>query len=114
MSNLERLYEYVTRKYRPGWRYLDQQRYAGTVKVLAGRKLRAPREDREEGWTYRYRVVALSKYRRRDLSQAIRDTMGGSSCQCEHDCCGCASYYADVRRIGSRDYVVDISVTFNH
>ena len=110
---LEPLYTFVTRQYRPGWRYLDQQRYVGTVKVLAGRVVREPREDYDEGRTYMNRVVAPSKLRNTDLTRAIIDTLSGSSCQHEHDCCGCAFYHVDVKRIGRRDYVVTTSVSYN-
>lgn len=110
---MQHLYRFVTNKYRDGWRELDQSRYVGTVKVLEGRTIRQP-ADFDDGGTYRMRVVAPSHLRNADLRQPIRDTMGGSNCRHEHDCCGCASRHVSVKRIGRRDYVVTIGTSYNY
>jgi len=37
MTQQIHLYERLSRKYRDGWRYLDDEQYVGTAKVLAYR-----------------------------------------------------------------------------
>ena len=46
-----------------------------------------------------------------DLSNAIADTLSGSRCRHEHDCCGCPCTYADVRRVARREYAVSLHTT---
>jgi len=49
-----------------------------------------------------------------DLSQAICDTMGGSPCQHEHDCCGCPTTYVYIERTGEWRYTVQLNITLNY
>jgi hypothetical protein len=107
------VYNRLTHKYNPGWASLDRHEYAGTVKVLGGRITRQG-EDYDEGDTWVHRVIAPAKLKAADLSDALRDTMGGSNCQHEYDCCGCALRHASVKRINRRTYSVRISVTYNY
>jgi hypothetical protein len=107
------LYERLTHKYNPGWSHLDRHEYAGTVKVLGGRTTYLA-ADYDEGDTWLYRVVAPRTLKGTDLTQALRDSMGGSSCQHEYDCCGCASRHASVKRINPRAYSVRVSTTYNY
>jgi len=39
MTQQIHLYERLSRKYRDGWRYLDDEQYVGTAKVLAYRRV---------------------------------------------------------------------------
>jgi hypothetical protein len=114
MAHQQHLYQFTTDKYRDGWRgQLDRSVYVGTVKVLAGRTVREAR-DYDDGGTALYRVVAPSALRSVDLRQAIRDTMGGSNCRHEHDCCGCASRHVRTRRVSPREYAVIIHTSYNY
>lgn len=104
------LYERLTHQYRAGWRYLDDERYIGTAKTLAHR---LTRDDGIDGHAHRTRVIAPAALRDIDLTAAIEDTMSGSSCRHEHDCCGCPSTYARARRVSRREYAVEIETTYN-
>jgi len=112
--NLANLYLRVTHKYADGWRHLDDDQFVGTVKVL-GVTSATEGGDYDDGGTASFRVVAPSALRGADLSRAIADTLGGgSNCRHEHDCCGCASTYATVRRVSNREYAVRLRTSFNY
>jgi hypothetical protein len=110
MTQQIHLYERLSHKYRDGWRDLDDEQYVGTAKVLAYRRVS---DEGIDGNTYATRVVAPSALRGVDLSNAIADTLSGSRCRHEHDCCGCPSTYADVRRVSRREYAVSLHTTYN-
>jgi hypothetical protein len=110
------MYERKTFKYRPGWAGLDRSEYVGTVKVLAPTKIEEPSEDDDIscGPVYRFRVVARSADKGKDFTAAIEDTLGGSSCQHEYDCCGCVSRFVRARRVSAREYAVIQSTSYNY
>jgi hypothetical protein len=110
MTHEIHLYERLSHKYRDGWRHLDDEQYAGTAKVLAYRLVS---DEGIDGNTYRTRVIAPSHLRGTDLSRSIADTLSTSYCRHEHDCCGCPSTWADVRRVSRREYAVSLRTTYN-
>lgn len=112
MTTLE-LYERETHTYRDGWAGLDSWAYIGTAKMLQQRMTREP-SDFDDGGSYLAKVIAPSHLKGRDLTRAIANTMGGSSCTHEHDCCGCPSTSASVKRISAREYSVHLRVSFNY
>jgi hypothetical protein len=111
MAVLAHIYTTLSHKYRDS--RLDPVEYVATVKVLTPTRIEEA-EDFDEGDTYFFRVVAPSADRGRDLSRAIRDTLSTGGCSHEHDCCGCASTYASVRRVGPREYKVRTRTTYNY
>lgn len=104
------LYERFTHTYRDGWQELDEHKFVGTVKVLRYQRLA---DDGIDGKSHKTLVFAPAALRDTDLSYAIADTLGGSNCRHEHDCCGCATTYADVRRISRREYSVRLHTYYN-
>ena len=112
MSKLE-LYERESHTYAPGWSHLDSWAHIGTAKLLQQRMTREP-EGHDDGGAYLAKVIAPSSLKGRDLSRAIANTMGGSSCRHEHDCCGCPSTSASVKRTSAREYSVHLRVNFNY
>lgn len=100
-------------QYNAGWRHLEREEFTGTVKVL-GPTHQSEGEGYDDGGSTRFRVVAPSALKRQDLSRAIAQTLGGSSCRHEHDCCGCATHRASVRRVSPREYSVKVSISFNY
>ena len=48
------------------------------------------------------------------LSQALRHTMGGSSCTHAYDCCGCASRSIQTKMIAPRKMQVRTKIFFNY
>lgn len=113
MAQLWNLYERVTHKYRGGWRDEDQHQYVGQVKMLGRKQIRAG-NGFDVGGVYVWYAVALPRFKHRDLRQAIIDSVGGTHCKHEHDCCGCASRRVWVRRMDKRNYEVRVSVTYNY
>lgn len=104
------LYERLTHQYRDGWRYLDDERYLGTAKLLA---YRLTRDEGSDGNTHVTRVIAPTSLRAVDLTRAIEDSLSGSYCRHEHDCCGCPSTYAYARRVSAREYTVQVNTSYN-
>lgn len=104
------IYKRLSHKYRDGWRHLDEEVFVGTVKMLKTRKL----EDHGiDGKLHLTRVIAPASLGDTDLSYAIGSTLSYSRCQHEHDCCGCATVGADVRRLSRRQYSVKLSTSYN-
>jgi hypothetical protein len=115
---MQEVHAYVrtTRNYRDGWGYLDSDRFVGTVKMtpLKITEVAGANSDYSEGPTYVRYARAPSGINLRDLAQGIRDTMGGSNCKHEHDCCGCATRHVSVSHLGSRRLVIRTRVTYNY
>jgi hypothetical protein len=99
--------------YAAGWNHLDSWKELGTAKMLQARMTREP-NGHDDGGAYLAKVIAPSNLKGRDLSQAIAQSIGGSSCKHEHDCCGCASTSARVKRTSAREYSVYLRVTYNY
>ena len=100
-------------QYAEGWRHLEREAFTGTVKVL-GATYQSEGEGYDDGGFSRFRVVAPSTLKRQDLTRAIAQTLGGSSCRHDYDCCGCATHRASVKRVSPREYAVQISVSYNY
>ena len=94
MSKLE-LFERETSTYRDGWAGLDSWAHIGTAKLLQQRMTREP-EGYDDGGAYLAKVIAPS------------------SCRHEHDCCGCPSTSASVKRTSAREYSVHLRVSYNY
>ncbi len=102
-----------THRYADGWADLDESRYLGRMKLTAPRVL-VPGNGYDRGPVFIQRVRVPSGLKREDVKQALMDTLGGSRCRHEHDCCGCASRHVQVRALGNRDFAVRTSLTFNY
>lgn len=103
----------TTRRYAPGYDHLDETRYLGRMKLTKPRVLKEGR-GYDEGPTFIQRARLPTGVKPADAVQAIIDTLGGSRCRHEHDCCGCASRHVQVRVLGKRDFAVRTSITFNY
>ena len=101
------LSERLTYKYRSGWSELDSWEEVGSVQLKPAKSILGRVVDQKYILINDGRIPG-------DLSQAICDTMGGSPCQHEHDCCGCPSTYADVERTGEWRYTVKLHTTLNY
>ena len=107
------LYERLTHRYVDAYRHLDEEQYIGEVKQL-GITRSVPPAGYDDGGKYQFRVVAPSTLKSKDLSHALRSTLSHSGCTHEHDCCGCASSNASVKRLTKREYSVRISISYNY
>jgi hypothetical protein len=106
-------YTRLTHGYRDGWGYLDADEYFATVKLTAP-KVTVAAGGYDEGPTYVQYARAPTGVDMQQLKQALRDTMGGSNCRHDYDCCGCASRMVDVKHLGNRRILVRTSVSYNY
>lgn len=105
----------LTHKYRDGWAHEDQWGNPITFKVLAPRMTEAPGEEEyDEGGTHLYRVIGHKRMDKQAQVDALRSYFNGSKCRHEHDCCGCATTYANVRPVGRGQFSVRVRLTFNY
>ncbi len=98
--------------YADGWRHLDSDEYVGTVK-LTPRRLVAEGDGHDEGGTYLQHARIPAGMPVDLFKQAVRDTLSGSNCRHEYDCCGCASYHVSVQNRG-RQAVIRTRVSYNY
>jgi hypothetical protein len=103
----------TSRRYASGWDHLDSSRYLGRMKLTAPRVLR-PGNGYDIGPVFIQRARVAPGLDREQVKQALVDTLGGSRCRHEHDCCGCATRHVQVRALGNRDYAIRTSMTFNY
>lgn len=87
-----------TYRYRDAWDHLDAWGDPMRFKVLGGRVTRQA-EQYDEVDTVVYRVIGTKRGNQAEQAQALRDTMGGSRCRHDYDCCGCITTHASVRRL---------------
>jgi hypothetical protein len=112
---MEKVYAFkrLTHGYADGWRYLDKDVYLGSVNMTPARQTEAPK-DYDDGGAFVQYARAPSGVNMQQLIQALRDTLGGSNCRHEHDCCGCASRHVSVSHLGSRRLLIRTRVSFNY
>lgn len=110
------LYARKTHQYRAGWAGLDNWDYTTTVRITPLRSARVS-DDFDDGGTYVQYVrlpAQISRKARDRIIRSIKDTISGTSCKHQYDCCGCAIFRATVRPISRRDLLVHTSVSFNY
>ena len=109
------LYTRKSFKYADGWRHLDNDEYLGTIRVTPAVVIRepAPNADMSEGPTYVQYARLPAGIDVASAKQAIRDTMGGSNCRHEYDCCGCSSRSVRVTNVGRKLRIIT-NVSFNY
>jgi hypothetical protein len=109
------LYVRLTHHFAPGWSDLDDDRHVGAARLTPWRLVRPP-QDYDDGGVYTSTATVRTQDRRaaRAIEQALADTLGGSRCRHEHDCCGCSYRRVEARRVGKHRYAVRMSVTFNY
>jgi len=106
-------YQRTSHSYVDGWRHLDNDEFVATVKLTPAKQI-ADGKSFDEGGTWVQYARAPAGVSIPKLIQALRDTMGGSNCRHEHDCCGCASSSVRIQHLGSRRLMVRTQVSFNY
>lgn len=109
------LFRRLTHKYRDGWSHEDQHEYLCGAKLTPAKLVREP-EGFDDGGTYIMHATVprgFSPRQARAIEQALEDSLGGSSCRHEHDCCGCQIRRVNAKRRGSR-FVVKMDVSYNY
>jgi hypothetical protein len=112
MTKLQ-LHQRMTHAYAAGWSDLDDWQHLGTAKMLRWNATAEPLGF-DEAATYTTKVIGPRQLRAVDLGNAISATLGGSSCTHEHDCCGCPTTSASVKRTSAREYFVHLRITRNY
>jgi hypothetical protein len=105
------LYERLTHKYCDGWAGNDAHRFVAIVKLTPHRMVREY-EDVDDGGTYIQHCRAPAGAP--NLTRALRDTLSGSNCRHDWDCCGCASRSVRVFKVSARDYVITADISYNY
>jgi hypothetical protein len=106
----------LTYEYADGWSSLDKERCLGQITVTPRRQVHAG--DRwGDGGTFIQHVRVprnLRGARASVIATALANTMGGTSCRHEHDCCGCTIRMVTVKKVGPRDFVARSQIRLNH
>jgi len=101
-----------THKYVNGWASLDDSDYLATVKMTPPKLVEGGVEPWErEKYVQHLRIPAGADHKL--FAEAVRDTLSGSRCRHEYDCCGCASRSVFTRMLNKRDMLVEKTVTYN-
>jgi hypothetical protein len=100
-------------KYVDGWSHLDSDEFVATVRLTAP-KVVEQGEGYDEGDTYVQYTRVPRNISAKDLAQALRDTMGGSNCRHEYDCCGCATRYVRTKLIAPRKLQIRTQISYNY
>lgn len=105
----------LTHRYRDAWKHLDKSEYVGPLKVTPRKMLPSGYryEDPSEGPRYVQYARLKPGMNFKVIRRAIVDTMGGSNCTHEFDCCGCASRWVNVTR-NRRVIRIETEVSFNY
>ena len=74
-------------------------------KVLGGRVTKRGNNYEHSG-TMVFRMVAPADLKTCDFSRLIARELSYSYCAHDYDCCGCAYYLVDVKRVSKREYSV--------
>ena len=104
------LYKRLTHRWAPGWADMDEHQMVTPANLTGWRQTLNP-----DVYTATATVPAgASRRDARDIVRALIDTLGGSHCTHEYDCCGCAYRHVNARRVSRNRYGVTMRVTFNH
>ena len=93
---------------------LQTDNWVSEALMVIGKRMTREPDGYDDGGAYLAKVIAPRELKGRDLSRAIAATMAGSSCRHEHDCCGCPSTSASVKRTSAREYSVHLRVSYNY
>lgn len=102
-----------THKYRDGWASLDDWSESHQFKMLGGCVVREGNGIDDEG-AILHRVIGSKTVDQELQARALHDTLSGSNCRHDFDCCGCRSTWARVRRVKPGIFSVLITTSRNY
>lgn len=109
------LHRRLTGRYAHGFSHLDRWARAGTAKVLPWRRVEEGNGHDDIGTYLVHAVVKpAAGATRQDAARALRDSLDGTSCQHEFDCCGCRIQRARVLHVRGRKVVLRVAVSRNY
>lgn len=95
----------LTFAYRAAWVYLDQHAYYGDARVID-----TPVIDRHDDGAFSKRMTigftAAEEVTSGMVCEALIDSLSGTNCTHEHDCCGCWHYSAEAEHVEGSVYAV--------
>lgn len=91
--------------------YFDEE--VATVRLTRAKKV-AEGNYYDEGGTYLQYLRVPRGVDTQVLAEALRHTMGGSSCTHAYDCCGCASRFIQTEMIAPRKMKIRTKIFFNY
>jgi hypothetical protein len=106
-------YANTTNRYAAGWRHLDEDKFVATVRLTQPHMIKRGM-GYDEGDTYTQYVRVPRNVSTVELRRALRDTLGGSNCKHEHDCCGCATHRVSTKVVAPRRLLVRTQVSYNY
>ena len=109
----EHVYKFLTHAWAPGYSHLEESKLVGTIKLTPHKRTqRGNHYDEGDSFTQHGRIP--KGVNKRELAKAIVDTMSGSRCQHEYDCCGCATTRVEVKLLPKRRIFVHTAVSYNY
>lgn len=111
--HLLNVYERKTHKYADGYDHHDEWEHMGTLKLTPRVQVREG-NDYGDGGTYVQYARLPAGYDWRHIAQSVQDTMSGSNCTHEYDCCGCARRRVRTQLIRPRVLQIKTKVTYNY
>lgn len=110
---LVNLYERKTHYYSDGWSGEDDWTFRGSLKLTPPKQVREGNNYDDLGTFVRYtRIPSGTDWRQ--VAQTVRDTMCGSRCRHEYDCCGCTSHAVSAKLVAPRKLLIRTTVTRNY
>jgi len=107
-----------TNRYRDGWSRMDEWDTVGTY-VVRRRFVEVLPDDADQDaepgtlLMVETRLNGEQAFTVDQVKRALEQTMSGSSCTHDWDCCGCVSSYARADHMGQNDWRVLINYTRN-
>ena len=93
--------------------YAEMEETVATVRLTKA-KLVAESTAYDEGGTYVQYLRVPRNVNVNLLREALRHTMGGSSCTHAYDCCGCATRFITTKLIAPRKLQVRTRIYYNY
>lgn len=106
-------YRFLTSKWAPGWKQLEDSQFVAQVKLTPAKMVREG-NDYDDGGTYVQYLRVPAHLPAWVLKEALRDTLSGSNCRHEYDCCGCTSRFVRVKQTSPRRLAVFTNVSYNY
>lgn len=107
------IYKRLSHRFNPGWSSRDNWAWLGTLKLTPAKVVREG-NGYDDGGTYLQYARIPADVDRQQLAWAVQDTMSGSSCRHEYDCCGCQSTSVRTKFLSTRLLQVRVSVSYNY
>lgn len=106
------LIQRLTYNFADGWSAFDDVASLGTLTLTPPRLIKAG-NGHDQGGTYVQHATLPKGVPRMIAKAALADTMGGTSCRHEHDCCGCEIRSIQSLKVGNRRFLVRTRITYN-